>query len=199
MPGNQTELYNLACAILGIEGVASHGESSDQAIAFNRVWGPVRRRVLADHPWNGCVEIKTLNEYSTDPLDASDWEKQFELPSDCLRVLTLNGKDNEAAQYAWKIKKHPDTNKRILVTDESTATIEYIVDQDDVSLFEPALFTACAHELARTVKKQFDLAAGEQQLVTQEALNEMGEAKAVDGMEGSPLYFVDTTLVDARE
>lgn len=199
MPGNQTELYNVACAVLGIEGVQAYNESSDQAIAFNRVWGPVRRRVLADHPWNGCIKIKTLTAYSTDPIDGSDWEKQFELPSDLLRVLSLNGKDNEPGSYAWEIGNHPDTNKRILLTDENTATIKYIADIDDVSLFEPALFTAVAHELARTVKKQFDLGTGEQQLIVQEALNELGEAKAVDGTEGSPLFFTDTSLVDARE
>jgi hypothetical protein len=80
---------------------------------------------------------------------AFNYAYAYQLPVDCLRVINTDDK-----KYIWRIESYKDGAEtgKILVTDESTIKIRYVVKIEDPQLhdamFDEALATYLASELA---------------------------------------------------
>ena len=101
--------------------------SLNEAIQVNIHIDSSKREVLRQHPWNRAMTDEALDVHPVAPL--TRYAYKYRLPGDCIRVVSLNELDpaNETAHY-WRIKG--DRDGVYLHTDETSAIIEYVFDQE---------------------------------------------------------------------
>lgn len=119
----------------------------------------------------------------------TDWDFQYALPDDCLRVLDLA----ESADYDWQLEAGG-----LLVTDASAPlAIRYIKRTTSYSLFEPLLVNALAARLAGEIALEITGSPAKKQAMMQEYLAFVGEAQMGDAKEQSAAeYEWDTWMTE---
>jgi hypothetical protein len=120
---------NIALVECGADRISSIDESKHSAIVCKAVFEALRNEVLRSHPWNFAVKRATLSPSATTP----DWgyDYQFDIPSDCLRVLNM---DDET--IIW------EREGTVILSDEATLNVRYIYLVDDPSLWD-SMFATC--------------------------------------------------------
>lgn len=83
----QIDIVNSALAELGEQALSSMSEDSEPAIVANQVYEQVYWDLLSKAPWRFATKKATLSLLVTDPLN--EWASQFQMPSDCLRVIRV--------------------------------------------------------------------------------------------------------------
>ena len=209
-----TEIWNVALVELGISTV-TEVDTSPQAQLLSTVWnGGFRQQFLADHAFHGAKTTKELSLYKDSSGNAispsgSRWNSAYELPSDYIRALTINGlamqPNSSMGKNAWEIEIVSDgatvpVLKRCLLSNEGSISLEYIMDigNDNISLISPLVAHACGLSLAAHVATNFGKNPNEQAQLNQKAADALLAAKGVDGQESSPRYFSTTSLLDVR-
>jgi len=209
-----TEIWNVALVELGIATV-TEVDTSPQAQLLSNVWnGGFRQQFLADHAFHGAKTTKSLSLFTDSSGNAvkpsgSRWSNAYELPTDYIRALTINGlamqPNTSMGQNAWEIEIVSDgatdpTLKRCLLSNEGSVSLEYIMDigNDNISLLSPLVAHACGLALAAHVATNFGKNPSEQQQLNQKAQDALLAAKGVDGQESSPRMFSTTSLLDVR-
>ena len=209
-----TEIWNVALVELGISTV-TEVDTSPQAQLLSTVWnGGFRQQFLADHAFHGAKTTKDLSLYKDSSGNAispsgSRWKSAYELPSDYIRALTINGlamqPNSSMGKNAWEIEIVSDgatvpVLKRCLLSNEGSISLEYIMDigNNNISLISPLVAHACGLSLAAHVATNFGKNPNEQAQLNQKAADALLAAKGVDGQESSPRYFSTTSLLDVR-
>jgi hypothetical protein len=132
MAASETDIVNDALGRLGISPVMALTDSTKQAQFSNRFYESTRDEVLASHPWNFASKRAVLAQLATPP--DFEWSYAYQLPTDNLRLLQLNGYDLGKVRDPW----HIEGNR--LLTDAEKAEVRYIARVTDTT-FYPALFS----------------------------------------------------------
>ncbi|HEY1082213.1 MAG TPA: hypothetical protein VGE29_08125 [Prosthecobacter sp.] len=133
------EICNHALSRLGEARILSLDDGNRVGRLCKLHYGPARDQVLRCHPWSFAKDRATLSAIAQAP--AFGWAKQFQLPSNCLRVLTLNGEtEEEGEEFAVEAGK--------LLTDAQSANIRYIFRAEDTSGYDPLAVDAIVVLLA---------------------------------------------------
>jgi hypothetical protein len=177
-------ICNLALAKCGEQRIVSLTEKSKNAVLCNLHYDEVRRRVLRAHPWNCAMARATLGALSEVPL--FDWDLQYELPVDCLRVFRLDGYE------MYKVEG------RHLLTNISPCQILYIRDLVDPNLFDPLLIKVITLELAVELSYNLTEVATHSERLIEESRMAWVEARSADAQEGTPEPHKDSGWLDAR-
>lgn len=136
----ETAICNLALGHLGEGPISSINDDTTAARACLLHFEPCRDATLRAHRWNFAVERVKLDD-ATAP--AFGWDYQFDLPSDCLRVLEVNGsEEGDLISEPWVVEG------RKLLTDAYSANVVYVKQITDVTLFDPLFVEAFALRLA---------------------------------------------------
>jgi hypothetical protein len=136
------------------------------------------------HPWNFAVARKQLALISG-YTPAYEFEKAFQLPLDCLRVLdtSLNYMP-QIGEVKWAIETDHTTGLKMLLTNEDTVSIKYIrrvpEHQFDV-LFAELLALKLGYDMAYAMTQSTTVT----QLLFQEFKDKLSEARSFDAQEGS--------------
>lgn len=109
----QTELCNLALALLGQEAISSVNEDSRSGRLCRQFYSQVYDEVLRSHAWKCAKTRSALAELADAP--AFGWDHAFQLPADCLRALWLEELDYEF-----------DIEQGSLLTNDDEANLVYI-------------------------------------------------------------------------
>jgi hypothetical protein len=208
------QIWNVALVELGVGTIGTTSDGSSQAILLNTVWeGGFRAQFLADHAWNGAkrtIDLETFNDSAGDAVAPSGprWAKAYNLPTDYLRALTINGlpmqPNGGMGQNQWEIEvvsdgATPPILKRCLLSNEGTISLEYVMDIGaDIGLLSPLVAHAMGLALAAHVATNFGKPPTEQAYIAQRAADALLAAKGVDGQESSPRMFSSTSLLDVR-
>ena len=138
---SKTQIANIALAKFR-EGRITSIESTTDAVAivmadqFDNALG----MVLEEHRWNFAGKRATLTELGSTP--SFGWDKQFQLPGDCIRVKDVNGEDAEASSKSFEIEGD------VLLINDTTAEITYIYLVTNMNLLKPSFVDALAYKLA---------------------------------------------------
>jgi hypothetical protein len=192
MADSDVDVCSAALQLLGAEAITALTDDSDRARLCARLYPKARREVLTAHAWNRCVARTTLAQASTAPTWGYSYA--YPLPVACLRVLSTSlDRAEEGEGDAWDIEIDADGNASLL-TDETSVSIRYIVDQTDVTKWSPALEKAIVQDLA--AKLAFPLTQNRELRAEQEQLaaRALSAAKGLDGTEQSKRRYVTTTL-----
>lgn len=179
-------IVNSGLIKLGADTITALTDDSAEARAANAQYEKLRDEVLRAHPWNFAVARARLARLAEAPPFGFAW--QYQLPSDCLRVLLLND----------GIPAYEVEGRRIL-TDEESAELVYLRQVTDPNeydaLFREALAYRVAADLAYPLANSTTLAGAMMQLY-REAL---ALARAVDGQESGARHTLDASAwLDAR-
>ena len=165
------DICNGALNQLGASTILTLTEDSKNARLCNARYTQVRDSVFRSHPWN-CLQKRVQLAADTD-TPAWGFTKQYTLPADCLRVLTILDYD---ADYKIEGRK--------ILTDNSTMKILYIARITDPNeydeLLRETLSAALAADIAYAVTSSNPTASNMYNLFK----DKLKEARFVDATEG---------------
>ena len=165
------DICNGALNQLGASTILTLTEDSKNARLCNARYTQVRDAVFRSHPWN-CLQKRVQLAADTD-TPAWGFTKQYTLPADCLRVLTILDYD---ADYKIEGRK--------ILTDNSTMKILYISREEDPNqydeLLRETLSAALAADIAYAVTSSNPTASNMYNLFQ----DKLKDARFVDSTEG---------------
>jgi hypothetical protein len=168
------DICNGALNQLGASTILSLTEDSKNARLCNARYTQVRDAVFRSHPWN-CLQKRVQLAADSD-APAWGFTKQYTLPSDCLRVLTILDYD---ADYKIEGRK--------ILTDNSTMKILYVSRIEDPNeydeLLRETLSAALAADIAYAVTSSNPTASNMYNLFQ----DKLKDARFVDSTEGQNL------------
>jgi len=168
------DICNGALNQLGASTILTLTEDSKNARLCNARYTQVRDSVFRSHPWN-CLQKRVQLAADTD-TPAWGFTKQYTLPADCLRVLTILDYD---ADYKIEGRK--------ILTDNSTMKILYISREEDPNqydeLLRETLSASLAADIAYAVTSSNPTATNMFNLFQ----SKLKEARFVDSTEGQNL------------
>jgi len=168
------DICNSALNLLGASTISALTDDSKNARLCNARYTQVRDSVFRSHPWN-CLQKRIQLAADTD-TPAWGFTKQYTLPADCLRVLTILDYD---ADYKIEGRK--------ILTDNSTMKILYISRVEDPNeydeLLRETLSAALAADIAYAVTSSNPTATNMFNLFQ----SKLKEARFVDSTEGQNL------------
>jgi hypothetical protein len=185
MATSVVQIVNNALIKIGASTILTLTENSEAARAANLIYEQVRDASIRDHVWNFAIRRVELAQNSTAP--AFEFSYQYNLPSDCLRVLQME----DMGMY-YKIEGGK------LLTDEGTAKILYLSRVEDVNLFDAlfveALSTRIAAELSITLSESNTLYSNMMEMYQRK----IADARSMDAQESGYQELIADTWLDSR-
>jgi len=139
---SKVEVANTALSIIGEQPITSFSDDSRSARVVSERYDTVRKAVLRDHPWNSAKTRVKLGALAQAP--AFGWQKQYQLPSDWLRLGRINGAHPRYARFEIE-------GRKVLTDMGSPLHIVYVRDEQDPSKWDALLREAVAARLAAEV------------------------------------------------
>jgi len=142
---SDVQIANLALARISQDQILALSDDSPSARFCNAFFDQAREEVLQSNPWRFAIKTATLSKLTTTPL--LEWEFEYQLPSDNLRVLSLNGSGPHDRSDYFEIQG------KTLLTDEGSAIIKYVFRVTDGSFYHPLFVSALSCQLAAMIAK----------------------------------------------
>ncbi len=185
MATSVVQIVNNALVKIGANAILTLTEDTEAARAANLVYDQIRDACIRDHVWNFAVNRVELAQNSTAP--AFGFSYQYNLPSDCLRVLQM-----QDMSTLYKIEGGK------LLTDDGTAKILYLARVEDVNLFDSmfveALSARLAAELSVTLSESNTLYSNMMEMYNRK----IADARSMDAQESGYIEIVADTWLDSR-
>ncbi len=180
------DICNGALNQLGASTILTLTEDSKNARLCNARYTQVRDSVFRSHPWN-CLQKRIQLAADTD-TPAWGFTKQYTLPADCLRVLTILDYD---ADYKVEGRK--------ILTDNSTMKILYISRDEDPNQYDELLRETISAALAADIAYAITSNNTTQQNMIALYQDKLRDARFVDSTEGYNTTQEDgmTDVIDA--
>lgn len=187
MAVSQISICNSALAKIGADPISSITEETKAARIANRIFTFLRDEVLRSHPWNFSIKRTTLNPDGDTP--DSEYDYQYILPSDCLRVLDTPDDDS----LDWVVE-----GGKILTDQDTELPIRYIYRNEDPSSWDSMFAEALAWRLAADMSYSITQSLALFQYCMDAYKRQLAEARSVDGLEGRIKSLVADEWTNAR-
>lgn len=178
-----------ALLMLGAQTINSFSDADalDRAKLCSNLYGDERNNLLRAHPWNCAVKRLILSPDATVP--AFGYAQQFELPSDCLRVLDVG---EGGCQIDYRIEG------RRIQANTTVLELRYLFANEVESTWDDALVHLVTLAMAARLAYPITQSTSMEQSRLQEFQQALRMAKAVDGQEEPPQTLGDFPLYQAR-
>lgn len=147
----KTEIANQALALLSAGRITNITDNDNElSRAINAVFDLTAKQVMRSHRWNCCTKRATLAQLATTPTKTTSYgySYSYQLPSDSLRFLDLNGEP-------WKKKQRfLSVENGVLYTNDSKAYIRYIAWVSNTEEWDVLLGEAVSVKLAMRVARR---------------------------------------------
>lgn len=153
----KTDIANQALARVGVKNaiMSLDDEDSVPAQIARLFFDDTVKEVGRSADWQCLKDRATLGQLAAAP--AFGWDHQYQLPSDFLRLIKLNG-----VEYRGQPSEDHELEGRVLLTDADEANIEYVAYKEDTddydSLFIQALVVLLAAKMAVPLRQDEALA-----------------------------------------
>jgi hypothetical protein len=138
---SEVSICNSALVKVGAQRIIALTDSNERARLCSEQYVKNRDELLRSHPWNFALKRVALSPL--DPVPLFDWDNQFALPIDCLRVLRTDLGDDEGG--AWKVEG------RYLMANTDTISIQYIAKITDPTKFDSVFTETLACKIAADI------------------------------------------------
>lgn len=176
---SDVQIANRALSKLGDKTIVSLTENSNQGRALNECYVLVRQNEIRRHPWHFAKKRASLAASVDTP--EFDFEYQYTLPSDCLRVLMpFSGSESVQAdnRVDWKIE-----GRNILSNQEGPLLISYLADITDPNQFDVAFIDVFASRLAMEVAMRLTGSTEKRKNAAEEYKTSLLEARRMNAFE----------------
>lgn len=198
----KTEIMNRAFVKIGASTISSPTEATEPARKANMIFNGLAQAELRRQAWSFAKARASLGQLLVN-VGGDDFKASYTLPSDCLRLVWLNGawvfSSIREAGFAGGQGTFSIEAGVLLTNDSGSADIVYIRDVSDAtelwdSLFIDAFACRLAVELAHPITKNLQL----RQSIKQDYVEALKEAKRVNAIELPPQSLADDSWVLAR-
>lgn len=193
------EISNRALTKLGVERIISLGDNNEQARALSSMIPLVKASELRAYTWNFSIKRASLPALVDAP--AFDYARQFQLPSDCLRLLWAG--DYFPGPNLGDFQNGPsldyELEGRMILTDlGAPLKIRYVADIDDPNQFDVLFAEALACKLAVELAETLSGSSTNRQLAWNEYQNAIRKAVRADAIERPSEHIADDTWMLSR-
>ena len=181
-------LCSRALLMVGAASIASFDEGTAESEVAANLFPSVRDALLSLHPWNFATRQATLARLVAAPV--ADHANAFQLPDDCLRVLSAGG-DGRGRGLSYAVIG------RQLHCDADGVTLSFIArvpEADFPAFFDQTLIARLAAEFCLPLTESTSRA----DFLRKVAEEELKRARATDAQEDAPRAIEDFTLVEVR-
>lgn len=187
MATSEVQVCSNALLMLGAQTINSFDDESERATLCSNLWENARDAVLRSHPWNCAVKRVQLAPLADAP--AFEWPYQFQLPGDCLRILSV-GEEGETPAYT--------VEGRAILCDESLLKLRYLYRNEDVPSWDSMLVSAMEAYMAMTLAYPITKSQSTQETMAKLYEFKLRQARTVDGQEQPTETVGDTPFLNAR-
>lgn len=173
---------------IGANRIASFTEGSLEADIAASLYPTVRDALLSAHPWNFATSQARLAKSATVPV--ADFENAFQLPVDCLRVLSA-GTADRGRGLTYRI------SQRLLLTDADDVVLTYVgrpLEADFPAFFDMTLINFLAAEFCIPLTDS----SARWEALQKAADHDFRRARLIDAQEETPPQLDDFTLLADR-
>ena len=174
-----TALANVALGHIGQARIADIGERSPAAEHCRRMFDHVRRLCLRDHDWNFAVRRSTLT--ALDAAPPFGYGVAYQLPTDCLRILSINGQPAGVRGANWEVEG------RTVLCNAAYAHLRYIADAEDTEQWDDMFGGYFCYRLAAHIAPSFRLDPQSAIQLEQMAAALRASAQEADRVETAPM------------
>lgn len=189
------EICNSALNILGANNITSLTEDSKNARLCNQRYEPLRDAVFREHTWNCLVKRVQLAQDTTAPTH--EYTYQYQLPSDCIRVLSLGGYHDGSSSNVDGGQKFKVEGRKIL-TDEDTVYLIYSARITDPTQYDSLLIEAIVGRLAAELCYAITSSTSLATALKADYADKLRLARHADATEGTPDYIDSSTFINSR-
>lgn len=187
MSATDVSICSNALLMLGAQPINDLAENSDRARLASNLYHQERDALIREYPWNCCITRVALSPDST--LPAFDWNYQFTLPADFVKVLAVG---ELGAEREFRIEG------RKLLSDDNPCKLRYIFRNTNPATWDDGLVRVLTLRMASAMAYGITQSASLQQSIAQQAEMALKRAKAVDGQDDTPETMGDFHLLRAR-
>lgn len=187
MASSVAEICNVALQMVGARRITSLNEDSVEARLCLDFYDTVRDELLRSHPWKFAIKRVALAEVANEePLFGFD--NYFQLPTDCLRVLKVEGDES----FPWTVEG------TYLLTDDDTATIKYVAKITQVGMFDSCFTQALALKLAYKLSFPLVQSTSLRTALQAEYVDAIRTARSFNAQEGAGDRFYADDWLNSR-
>lgn len=190
---------NRALTKLGDARITSLEDDQKAAREVSSMFDIVRDDELRARAWSFSIKRAELPSLTEAPLFG--FRRQFQLPTDCLRLVEIAG--NWCGPYLADYRTSPDPlytieGRRILTDLPSQLQIRYISQVDDTGLWDSSFVEAFACRLAAELAESLTQSTTRRQLAWEEYDAAVKKARRANAIELPPEVISDDSWVIAR-
>lgn len=176
---------------MGAKSIVSLSEDSTAGRACNRVYAHARDAELRAHPWSFARERVSLAADATDPIFGP--AKQYQMPSDCLRILPTNGTGGTTNQDDFQIE-----GRKILTNATSPVKLIYIKRVTDPNTFDHLFVELLVARIAMEVAESVTQSNKKKDDAKEHYVMAKREARRVNAFEAPPQEEPEDKWISAR-
>jgi len=180
------EICNSALTKIGSESILSLSDGSKTATTCKERYEACKKYVLRRHPWNCAIKRSILSPLVGTP--AFGFTYSFQLPVDCLRVLSVNDSQDDFT-----------IEGRNILIDSDAIELKYIWDVNDPKLFDSTLDEAIATYLAWDISYKITQSNTLRESLRQDFTLALKKAKTPDAQESFPQEIEANFYLDSRD
>jgi hypothetical protein len=180
---SSVDISNLALTILGADRITALSDSSENARRLTAIYDMCLEDVLRAHPWNFAIVRVGLSLLVSTPVFGYSYE--FQLPSDCLRVIEVNDGSNVVSGSLYKIEG------RKLLSDYDDVNIKYISNITDPNQYTSQFIMVLASRLAMELAYAITNNKSTAELIVSLYASRLQTAKETDAQESSSVNTED--------
>lgn len=188
----EVSICSAALLRLGDRPIDSLDEQTDRSRLCANLYAQARDFIIRRHTWNSCITRASLAPLAAAP--AFDWNHQFLLPANCLRVLSVGLKDEGLTP--WRVEG--SVSGRIILCDENPCYLRYVFRNEDPATWDPGLVEAVTDYLCELLAYPVTKSATVVELMTQKKERDGKVSRAIDGQEDVPETSTDAPFIASR-
>lgn len=168
------DICNSALIKLGQERINALTDNKKTARLCQEQYPKIVKRMLRAHPWNFGIKRASLAQ--VDAGLAHGDENAFEIPLDCLRILTIN----ESHYYKHKVEG------RFILADVDIVELRYITENTPEAYYDGCFQEAVACALAADLCYALTQSNTMKQSLLEECKDWIAQARSFNSMEETP-------------
>lgn len=194
----------------GDDFITSLTEGTNEATNANLRYDQSRRALLESHYWNFALKRASLNRLTETP--AFDFNYQFQLPSDYLRMVgterqldsaavgdpSFNGYVTVSYETVFNLPDRYRIEGDKLLYDDQDCKILYVRDLEDTSLFTPTFSDALIMKIAADMAYKITGSRTVEADARVQAERALEHAKVTDAQQGTRERVQRSTLLASR-
>lgn len=197
---SSTDIANRALQKLGSARIMALTDPGRNATECALCYPLLRDAELRRHPWSFAMRRGVLPADDAFDGPAFGYARAFTLPSDCLRLVEIEGASAwDASDYRgvssppWRIE-----GGRVVTDAEAPLNIRYLAREEDTARFDPCFVEVLVARMAAELAEPLTQSLQKKQMALSEYRDVIREARRINAIEGPTQVPPDDSWIMGR-